>query len=109
RMAIRSVAVGSLERVLAQGEPSPQALAAFQQLLEMDEQENLLLHNIRGERAGFNQLGEAVQKGTLSPSKLVAAASAAANLGQGEEMKAALLLYSPGNLKNQRASLVRSL
>jgi hypothetical protein len=109
RMAIRSVAVGSLERLLAQGEPSPQALAAFQQLLGMDEQENLLLHNIRGERAGFNQLGEAMQKGTLSPSKLVAAASGGANLGQGEEMKAALLLYSPGNLKNQRATLVRSL
>jgi hypothetical protein len=109
RMAIRGIALGSLERVLAQGEPSLQALAEFQQLLEMDEQENLLLQWIRGERAGFNQLGEAVQKGTVSPSSLVAEASAAAGLGKGEAMTAALLLYSPGNLKNQRASLVRSL
>src|SRR5262249_55619838 len=109
RMALRNVTTGSLERVLAQGEPSPPALAAFQQLLERDEQENLLLHNMRGERAGYNQLGEAVQKGTVSTSKLVAEAAAGANLGQGEAMKAALLLHLPGNLKNQRATLVRSL
>jgi murein DD-endopeptidase MepM/ murein hydrolase activator NlpD len=109
RMALRNVTTGNLERVLAQGEPSPPALAAFQQLLERDEQENLLLHNMRGERAGYNQLAEAVQKGTVSTSKLVAEAGEGANLGQGEAMKAALLLYLPGNVKNQRATLVRSL
>jgi hypothetical protein len=109
RIAIRGIAVGSLERVMAQGEPSPQALAAFQQLLETDEQENLFLHSTRGQRAGFNQLAEAVQKGTVSTTTLIKQASAAVDLGKGEAMTAALLLYSPGNLKNQRASLVRSL
>jgi hypothetical protein len=109
RIAIRGVAIGSLERVLAQGEPSPQALAAFQQLLETDERENLLLYGIRGDRAGFNQLAEAVQKGTASTTSLVKQASEAVNLSKGEAMTAALLLYSPGSLKNQRASLVRSL
>jgi hypothetical protein len=57
RISGRAVALGSLERVLAQGEPSPDALAAVQQAVLEDERSNLLLFATRGERAvGFEMM-----------------------------------------------------
>src|SRR5262249_30910971 len=106
RMACRAVALGSLERVLAQGEPSPQALAELQQLLEMEEQENLLLYALRGERAGLNQLLEALQTRQVRPNLLT---GAGLTPSKSEGIAAAVSLYSPGALKNQWAALVRSL
>jgi hypothetical protein len=105
RIACRAVALGTLERVLAQGEPSPEALAEFQQLLEMEDEENLLLYGIRGERAGSNQLLEGMQKGK------VGAANFAGGLGSNSAESAALslMMMAPGSLKNQRAALIRSL
>jgi hypothetical protein len=51
RIALEAVAVRSLERVLAQGEPSEAALKAVQDLLEKEAAEPLLLYAARGERA----------------------------------------------------------
>jgi hypothetical protein len=62
RMAVRAIAVGQTQRVLAQGEPSETALRSLQELLEKEEAEPLMLTATRGERAGWDQLLDAVQK-----------------------------------------------
>jgi hypothetical protein len=103
RIACRAIAEGMLERVLAQGEPSPEALAELQKLLEMEDQENLLVYGIRGERAGSNQLLENMQKGRVGSNFL------GTGSGTPESAAMALMMYAPGGLKNQRAALVRSL
>jgi hypothetical protein len=56
RIACASVAVNSLERVLAQGEPSPDELKRMQELLEAEADEPLLVIALRGERALDHQL-----------------------------------------------------
>src|SRR5262245_2066539 len=52
RIACQAVALNTLERVLAQTEPSNETLAAFQKRLEEEEKAPLLLIAFRGERAG---------------------------------------------------------
>jgi hypothetical protein len=51
RLACVSVALTSLERVLAQGEPSEEALASLQRLLEKEGSHPYLLITVRAERA----------------------------------------------------------
>jgi hypothetical protein len=63
RVAIRAVAVGILERSLAQGEPSDHAMQLLQRLLEVEETEPLLLIAMRGERASFDRAMVSIQKG----------------------------------------------
>ncbi len=69
RIAIETLAVRSVEHVLAEGEPSDEALAAIQALLEAEESEPLLRIAARGERATLNELyvrlvsGEVTSKG----------------------------------------------
>jgi hypothetical protein len=68
RTALVLEGVGSLERTLGQGEPREALLASAQQLLQKEEEETpaLVLNALRGERALFHRLLEAVDRGDLS-------------------------------------------
>jgi competence protein ComGC len=105
RIACRAIALGNLERVLAQGEPSPEALAEFQKLLEMEDRDNLLLFGLRGERAGSNQLLEAMQTGKVGTTNFMGGMGSSS----AESAALSLMMMAPGSLKNQRAALVRTL
>ena len=65
RIACHGISVREAERVLAEGEPSDDALRLFQKLLEKEQAEPLLLIETRGERAGMDRLMEAVQSGKV--------------------------------------------
>jgi hypothetical protein len=56
RLGCDAQAVSALERVLGQGEPSPQALEAVQELLHKEAAESLFLQSVRGERASTHQM-----------------------------------------------------
>jgi hypothetical protein len=105
RMACRGMAVGSLERVLAQGEPSPQALADLQRLLEEDEAENLPLRGARGERAGLDQLMANLQNGTVKVTDIVGPGGL--GLTSGEALEVTLLTSASSSRKYQRATMLR--
>src|SRR5205823_11752573 len=66
RIAIRAIALGKVERTLAQTQPSPAALAELQRLLEEEEPAPVLLIALRGERGGMDQLLQALDKGEQS-------------------------------------------
>lgn len=55
RIALRSEALGLLQRILAAGEPSEKELAAFQRLLEVEAQAPVLLLCARGDRASMDR------------------------------------------------------
>jgi hypothetical protein len=65
RIAIQSMTVASLERVLGQGELPELRLAAMQKALEDELQEELFLRGIRGERACMNGLFENIDNGKV--------------------------------------------
>lgn len=66
RIAIHAIAAQSLERALAQGQPSAEALALAQQRLQAEEAENLLVYGIRGERAMSHATMQAVKAGNVN-------------------------------------------
>jgi hypothetical protein len=107
RIACRGIATRQAERVLAQGGPSEDALRQFQELLEKEEREPLLLIAVRGERAGMDRLMETIQSGKtkLSARDLVVLA------GMGEQSAPSLsddlTLWTPGSYKSQRAAMLR--
>jgi hypothetical protein len=69
RVARRSVVVQSLQRTLAQGQPSDTALTGAQKLLADEAEEPLLLIALRGERAGDHMLLTNLEAGNvLGPS-----------------------------------------
>jgi hypothetical protein len=63
RFACAAIAIQSLERTLAQGQPTEEALQAAQKLLEEEAAEPSLLIAARGERAGQHRLAEALARG----------------------------------------------
>ncbi len=66
RIAVRRIAVLKTERVLAQGEPPPDALSALQRVLEEEDEVPLLLQGARGDRAAIDTFLEAVRRGDVS-------------------------------------------
>ena len=70
RMACTTIALRTLERVLAQGEPSAAELKTMQELLEAEAAEPLLLYAARGERAGMHQLMTGLRSRAISPSAI---------------------------------------
>jgi hypothetical protein len=68
RIACTAIATQTLERVLAQGEPSSEALKQMQELLELEEAEPLLLYAVRGERAGLHQMMTQMKSGNVKAS-----------------------------------------
>jgi hypothetical protein len=65
RFAEEQIAVGCVERILAQGEVSERSLAAFQQRLAAELAEPVLLTGMRGERAGMTEMLGAFYTGEL--------------------------------------------
>jgi ABC-type transport system involved in multi-copper enzyme maturation permease subunit len=94
RLAIQWVAFGSIERSLAQGQPTESELEALQRLLEDEQTQPLLLIGLRGERAIMDRLLESLQNGQTDFKKMEGI------WGQGI---AGLL---SGSLKNSRATLL---
>jgi hypothetical protein len=107
RINCRALALASLKRVLAQGEPAPQTLADLQRLLEEDEAENLPLYGVRGERAGLDHLMANLQNGTVNLGELVGPQGL--GLTQGEAMEVTLLSSTSSSRKYQRAAMLRLL
>jgi hypothetical protein len=107
RFACRAVAVGSLERVLAQGEPAPEALADLQRFLEEEEKENLYLCGVRGERAGMDHLMANLQNGTVKLQDFLGPRGLGVATTPVDTVQTALVTYSPSNLKSQRADMLR--
>ena len=70
RMAIEGVSLQALQRTLAQGQASDEALAKVQDLLADETAQPLLLHALRGERAGSDQLFRKLGTGELSLGEL---------------------------------------
>ena len=63
RITCRSALVEQLERILAQGEPSVDALLACQRLLEKEAGESAMRTALRGERAGCDWLMDRLETG----------------------------------------------
>jgi hypothetical protein len=68
RMSLEAIFMQTLERVLAQGQPSADELKRLQELLVAEEAEPLLLYAARGERAGMHNFIEEVKHGRTSAS-----------------------------------------
>jgi hypothetical protein len=100
RIACQAVAITTLERVLAQTEPSDEVLAAFQKRLEEEEQAPLLLIAFRGERAGEYHLLESMRDGTF-PTGL-----SGAGMGGGGGLDT-LFFRVPGVMAAQTAGCMR--
>jgi type II secretory pathway pseudopilin PulG len=103
RIACRAIATRQAERVLAQGEPSEDALRQYQELLEKEEPEPLLLIGVRGERAGLDQLMEAFQSGKIKYSVRDLFVKSAPSLEE------ELVPWAPGFYKFQRTALLRTM
>jgi hypothetical protein len=70
RVACRTIAINSMERTLARGQASERSLAAAQRLLEEESAEPLLLIGLRGERAGWHRLLDAIEAGQFRYSEM---------------------------------------
>jgi hypothetical protein len=103
RIACQAVAISMLDRTLAQGEPSEEVLAALQARLEASEAEPLLLYGLRGERAGANQLFQAIRDGTVPGGSVVGTFG----LGGGFSGTFAFLLQVPGFITAQQSGHLR--
>jgi hypothetical protein len=66
RMSVEAIFMQTLERVLAQGQPSADELKRLQELLTAEEAEPLLLYAARGERAGMHNFIEELKHGRTS-------------------------------------------
>ncbi|HYT94980.1 MAG TPA: hypothetical protein VEL76_40060 [Gemmataceae bacterium] len=97
RVACRMMAVSALERILAQGEPSPAGLVGLQQLLEKEEAEPLLLTASRGDRAAVDWMVEGLQMGELTLDELFK------EVPKGDRT----VPRDANNIKLQRAALLR--
>ncbi|GEM_PF-5697218 len=65
RMGMQAITLESLERVLAQGQPSPRQLARLQKAWEEFDTERALRQGFLGERAGSHRLYEALTAGKI--------------------------------------------
>ncbi len=65
RVALRGIAVGDTERVLAQGEPAAPGLLTMQRVLEEEETVPLMLTGLRGHRAFLDRLWNGLQSGEI--------------------------------------------
>lgn len=70
RIAEQAIAVGSVERTLAQGEVSDATLQNLQKLLEREYNEDSLHNAMRGERAAGHQMAEMMRERKLKFSQL---------------------------------------
>ena len=105
RIVIHQIGVKKLERILAQGEISDANLAAFQDLLEKELDEPLLLISARGERALTDCLMDAIEKGDVRPWQVPQLLNDRdANLDVFEDLH---LVLVPGSGSVHRATMLR--
>jgi hypothetical protein len=76
RIAEHAIAVGAIERALAQGEVSEAHLQKLQELLELETADDTLYQAMRGERAGGTQICELLRARRLSFSQMNASMGA---------------------------------
>ena len=108
RFAIEAVCVGEIERTLAQGEPSEQALAAMQTLLEDELAQSLLHRAFRYERGLSFRVLESTFKDGTGPSALLAGANLPIDLKNASLNKALAIMLTPF-LGSVEANQVKSL
>src|SRR5439155_11301720 len=107
-------------RVLAQGEPPADWLAALQARLEAEEPAPLLLYALRGERARNHRFLESLRNGTVSPmifavtgtappTAFEAMTNAIGAALDGKKKDPLALIHMPGFLTVQHAVYVRHL
>jgi hypothetical protein len=101
RIACVDQSVRTLERVLAQGEPSADALEALQRLLEDEDRHPYLLVMTRGERAGMDRFASWLEE---NPGRLGSLGDMA---GVSKEGGPLLLLRLPGEVQREHAALLR--
>ena len=106
RVAIRSVTVGKLARILAQGEPSEKSLVDLQRLVEESEEEPLLLTGARGQRAMSDGFLLSIQNGDTPSSQALAGLGSPPN-GTAEMLDNIRFRFIPGSIKANRAALLR--
>jgi hypothetical protein len=70
RLSCRDLALRSLERTLAQGQPSDASLTVFQDLLKDEDGQPVVLVAARGQRALSDRFLYALQTGSIKPSQL---------------------------------------
>jgi hypothetical protein len=110
RIACRHQAIGSLERILAQGQPAEADLRDVQQLVEKEEPEPLLLIGLRGERAGGARcLAHIEAQGLLARRKIVLGLIGNESRDSQFTLMAVLPLLSTAGLEWQRAAHLRFL
>ncbi|MCI0460357.1 MAG: hypothetical protein L0Z62_25675 [Gemmataceae bacterium] len=109
RMNLRGVAVGQVERALAQGQPSAGALKELLRLLQDEQAQPLLRIVLRGERAGMDRLAEAVQLGKANIDHLLLGAKLGGALAGGKPTTDSerRSLHNAIAVKHQRAALLR--
>ncbi len=71
RLAMQRIALDTLERVLAQGEPSEEHLASMQAMLERESKEGSFIQGVRGERAGAHYLFDNLRTGKTTTGNLL--------------------------------------
>lgn len=98
RIAIRSIALRRLERLLAQGEPDAAELARLQKILEEEEALPSLLDALRGERGGGDMMMAQLESGQMTVGKVAV---------PGGSPFDKLFTLVPGVMRQQRASLLR--
>jgi hypothetical protein len=105
RVAVRAVARGKFERVLAQGEPSDAALVQMQILLEEELKDNLLLTGARGERAVGDEIMSDLQRSPGRARQLVGLTSG----GPGISIMSldGLRMLMPGAMKTNRMAMLK--
>ncbi|TMQ31103.1 MAG: hypothetical protein E6K70_23205 [Planctomycetota bacterium] len=108
RMALHRLALGDLERILAQGELGEAALARMQKLLEEEAGEPLFLIGARGERGMEDGVLTAIQNGDLRLQSLSGLSkSALGGKGDPNALHNLRLMITPGAIKADRAALLR--
>jgi hypothetical protein len=103
RIAIRNVAIATLERILAQGTLPDNRLTEIQRLLEEDADEPLLWTALRGERAIGDCLMQSVQSGRMTPWQAVSMLKMSPQR-RFEDIEFAIM---PGSVLVNRAALLR--
>jgi competence protein ComGC len=83
RYAVQAIAVAALERTLAQCQPAASELEAVQELLAKEIDAPILLHGLRGERAGLDQILTRIESGELDVSTLMGTGGGARNSWEG--------------------------
>src|SRR5262249_36618180 len=108
-IACRRISLTDLERILAQGEPPPGALADFQRLLVEEDRDNVFLMAMKGERGMLDGFLEIVQHGGMTHAQLKQALDGLGNYSAGASLIGTdlELIALRGTVRRDRADVLR--